>query len=131
MSKICIPAFAVLAMGTLCMTHTLAQSSTQKTSSAPAASAKAPGRPLKNPGAAGRGTLDLHAPPLNHVIPSSQLRYIMANDDSDTDSAVEVSVKGTKSVIVPGAPGNQLQAIPWAIFHPTQAWRIFTPLEQP
>jgi hypothetical protein len=129
MSKICTPAFAVLAMATLCMTHAQAQSSAQVTSSAPAASAKAPAHPGKNSGAGARGTLDLRAPPLNHIMPSAQLRYIMANDDAD--SPTEVSVKGTKTVVVPGAPGNQLQAIPWAIFHPTQAWRIFTPLEQP
>jgi hypothetical protein len=132
MPKICIPAFAVLAMATLCMTHAQAQSPAQGTSSAPAAAAKAPAHPVKSSAAAARGSLDLHAPPLNHVLPSSQLRYIMANDDdADADSTAEVSVKGTKTVLVPGAPGNQLQAIPWAIFHPTQAWRIFTPLEQP
>jgi len=131
MSKICTPAFAVLAMATLCMTHAQAQSAAQVTASAPTASAKAPAHPGKSSGAAARGTLDLHTPPLNHIMPSAQLRYIMANDDADADSATEVSVKGTKTVVVPGAPGNQLQAIPWAIFHPTQAWRIFTPLEQP
>jgi hypothetical protein len=131
MSKICMPAFAVLAIATLGMAHAQAQSSAQVTSSAPAtASAKAVAT-RKNSGAAARGTLDLHAPPLNHVMPSSELRYILANDDADADSAVEVSVKGVKTVVVPGAPGNQLQAIPWAILHPTQAWRIFTPLEQP
>jgi hypothetical protein len=131
MSKICTPAFAVLAMATLCTIHAQAQSSVQVASSAPAASAKAPAHPNKSSAAAAHGTLDLHAPPLTHIMPSSQLRYIMANDDADADSPAEVSVKGTKAVVVPGAPGNQLQAIPWAIFHPTQAWRIFMPLEQP
>jgi hypothetical protein len=131
MSKICTPAIAVLAMAALCMTHAQAQSPAPGTSSAPAAAAKAPAHPGKGSGAAARGKLDLHTPPLSQVMPNSQLRYIMANDDADADSATEVSVKGTKTVIVPGAPGNQLQAIPWAIFHPTQAWRIFTPLEQP
>jgi hypothetical protein len=131
MSKICTSAFAVLAMATLGVTHAQAPSSPQVTSSAPATSAKTPPHAGKSSAAAARGSLDLHAPPLNHIIPSAQLRYIMANDDADADSPTEVSVKGTKTVIVPGAPGNQLQAIPWAIFHPTQAWRIFTPLEQP
>lgn len=73
--------------------------------------------------------LDLHTPPLNHIYPSSELRYILAADDSSTDSASEVSVKSERYVVrVPGAPGNQLQALPWAVLHPTQAWRIFTPL---
>ncbi len=134
MSKICTPAFAVLAMATLCMTQVQAQSSTPVTSSAPATSAKAPAKATHSRKSSdpARGTLDLHAPPLEHIMPSAQLRYIMmAGDDADADSATEVSVKGDKRVVVPGAPGNQLQAIPWAIFHPTQAWRIFTPLEQP
>jgi hypothetical protein len=131
MSKICTPAFAVLAMVTLCMNLAQAQSPAPGTSSAPSTAAKVPAHPGKSPAAAAHGKLDLHTPPLNQVMPSSQLRYIMANDDADADSATEVSVKGTKTVIVPGAPGNQLQAIPWAIFHPTEAWRIFTPLEQP
>ena len=131
MSKTWMPAFAVLAMATLCMTQANAQSAAPGASSAPAAALKAPARPGKSSAAASHGSLDLHTPPLSHVIPSEQLRYIMANDDADADSATEVSVKGSKTVIVPGAPGNQLQAIPWAIFHPTQAWRIFTPLEQP
>jgi hypothetical protein len=132
MSKICTPAFAVLAMATLGITHAQAQSATQVSSSAPAAaSAKSAVPSGKRSATAAHGNLDLHAPPLNHIMPSSQLRYIMASEDGDADSATEVSVKGTKTVIVPGAPGNQLQAIPWAIFHPTQAWRIFTPLEQP
>jgi hypothetical protein len=132
MCKICTPVFAVLAMATLGMAHAQAQSAVPVSSSAPAtASAKAPAA-RKSSGGAVRGGLDLHAPPLNHIMPSSELRYILANDDADSDSSTEVSVKGVKAVIVPGAPGNQLQAIPWAILHPTQAWRIFTPLvEQP
>jgi hypothetical protein len=79
--------------------------------------------------AARRAPLDLHTPPLEHLYPRSELRYILAADDSSNDSPTEVSVKSRSyTVHVPGAPGNQLQAIPWAIVHPTQAWRIFTPL---
>jgi hypothetical protein len=133
MFKICTPAFAVLAMATLAMSQAQAQSPAQVTSSAPAAAAAKPAVPSgKRAGApAAHEPLDLHAPPLNHIMPSAELRYIMANDDSDADLPTEVSVKGTKTVVVPGAPGNQLQAIPWALVHPTQAWRIFTPLQQP
>jgi hypothetical protein len=132
MSKICTPAFAVLAMATLGLGHAQSQSAAPVTSSAPAAAASAKAaHSAKSSGAVTRGKLDLHTPPLDHIMPSSELRYIMANDD-DADLPGEVSVKGTKTVVVPGAPGNQLQAIPWAILHPTQAWRIFTPLvEQP
>lgn len=106
-----------------------AQNATATTSSAPAAVPAAHGS--KKTGAPRRAPLDLHAPPLNHIYPRSELQYILATDDSNTDTATEVSVKSTKATVhVPGGPGNQLQAIPWAIVHPTQAWRIFTPLEE-
>lgn len=130
MSKICTPAFTVLAIASLGMPDAQAQSAAQVSSSAPASASAKVLAPRKGSRAPARATLDLHAPPLNHIMPSSELRYILANDDADADSAAEVSVKGVKTVIVPGAPGNQLQAIPWAILHPTQAWRIFTPLEE-
>ncbi len=48
------------------------------------------------------------------------------------ESETEVSVTGSRAAInVPVTPGNQLLAIPWALLHPTQAWRVFTPIEQP
>jgi hypothetical protein len=100
-----------------------AHSQTPAAASAPAA------KPTKAAATKPASSMDLQAPPLNHVIPRSELQYIMAPDDVE-DSATEVRVKGAKQVVtVPGAPGNQLQAIPWALIHPTQAWRIFTPLE--
>jgi hypothetical protein len=122
--------FAVLA--TAALSEASAQTAAPTASSAPAAVRAVAGVPAKKPGAVARGSLDLHTPPLNHIYPSSELRYILATDDSGTDTATEVSVKSAKyGVRVPGTPGNQLQAVPWAIVHPTQAWRIFTPLEEP
>jgi hypothetical protein len=110
---------------------TLAQAQTPPpvAASAPAAKAAVHARST----ATARPPLDLHAPPLSHIYPSAELRYILAVDDPAVDDdTTEVSVKGTKYVVrVPGVPGNQLQAIPWAIVHPTQAWRIFTPLVEP
>ena len=47
-------------------------------------------------------------------------------------SATEVSVKGAKTVVhVPGAPGQPVAGHTLGHLHPTQAWRIFTPLEEP
>jgi hypothetical protein len=131
MSKTCTAALAVVTMAALGLTQVQAQGATRAASSAPVtASAKAAVPSARSTGAP-RANLDLQTPPLNRIMPRSQLRYILASEDADAESATEVSVKGTKSVIVPGAPGNQLQAIPWALFHPMQAWRIFTPLEEP
>jgi len=87
--------------------------------------------PGKASAPAARKSMDLRTPPLNHIYSSSALRYILAPDEASTDSATEVRVKSAKYVVkVPGTPGNQLQAIPWALLHPTQAWRVFTPLQE-
>jgi hypothetical protein len=124
---------AVAVLATAALTPVDAQNATATTSSSPAGLPVVTAVPAVHGNnktrATGRAPLDLSAPPLSHIYPSSELRYILAADDSSTDSATEVSVKSTKAAVrVPGAPGNQLQAIPWAIVHPTQAWRIFTPL---
>ena len=120
-------AFAVLATAALAQAQ--AQTAAPPAASAPAAHSAAQGS-TRTSGAA--RALDLHTPPLNHVYPSSELRYIMAVDEPNAEDTTEVSIKGTKYVVrVPGGPGNQLQALPWAIMHPTQAWRIFTPLVEP
>jgi hypothetical protein len=102
-----------------------AQTPAPATSSAPAKAhaSKAPPPPAK--------LMDLHTPPLSDIYSRSQLRYMMAYDPDEMSDS-EVSVQGSKpGVNVPVAPGNQLLAVPWALLHPTQAWRIFTPVESP
>lgn len=120
---------ALLAAGSLAHAQTPASSAAVAT---PAKAAAAPSSAnSKKSHAPAKSNLDLHAPPLSHIYPRQELQYIMAYDP---DAAIdgEVSVKGSKSVVnVPVSPGNQLQAIPWALFHPTEAWRIITPIEQP
>lgn len=114
-------ALALLAAATLAQAQTPATA----TSSAPAKAhaTKAP-RPSSR-------KLDLKAPPLNHVYSASQLRYMMAYDPDDTSDS-EVSIKGARAAVnVPVTPGNQLLAVPWALLHPTQAWRVLTPVESP
>ncbi len=81
-------------------------------------------RPVAHP-------LDLHAPPLERIYSRKELRYMLAYDP-DEPSDTEVRVKGSRAGInVPVTPGNQLLAVPWALLHPTQAWRVLTPIEQP
>jgi hypothetical protein len=102
-----------------------AQTATPAASSAPtkAHAAKAP-RPAAK-------SLDLSAPKLNDIYSRSELRYMLAYDPDDMSDS-EVSVTGAKSAVnVPVTPGNQLLAVPWALMHPTQAWRIFTPVLSP
>jgi hypothetical protein len=105
---------------------TATASTARAASSAPAkVAAHAAPKPL----APQRATLDLQAPPLSHIYPREQLQYIMAIDSADADDAQEVNVKGEKYLMP--VPRSQFQAIPWALMHPTQAWRVFTPIEAP
>jgi len=72
--------------------------------------------------------LNLDAPALSRMYSRAQLRYILNQPDADVVDVQDVSVQGEHYVAV---PMGQLQAIPWAILHPTQAWRIFTPVISP
>jgi hypothetical protein len=70
-----------------------------------------------------RPRLDLHTPPLNHVLSSRQLSALSA--ELADSSAEEVTVKATRDT--PACCGTFI-AVPWAITHPRNAWRIFTPV---
>jgi hypothetical protein len=108
------------------------QAPTPTPSATPAASSaarKAATHAPKQASPAQRSTMDLQAPPLSHIYPRQQLQYILAIDNSEVDDAQEVSVKGEKYLMP--VPKSQFQAIPWALMHPTEAWRVFTPIEEP
>jgi hypothetical protein len=60
--------------------------------------------------AANRKPLDLSAPPINHVLSREQVQAMVTDYPQ-----LEV-------------PQGQLRALPWAIMHPLDAWRIFTPV---
>ena len=123
---------AVLLTAVLAPALVRAQSPAPTPSASPAASSaatKAVPHAAKQASPAQRSTLDLQAPPLSHIYPRQQLQYILAIDNSEVDDAQEVSVKGAKYLMP--VPKSQFQAIPWALMHPTEAWRVFTPVEQP
>jgi hypothetical protein len=132
-SPLCV---AVLLTAALAQAPALVQAQTPATpvaSAAPSASS-APAKMAahaapKTAAAPQRSTLDLQAPPLSHIYPREQLQYIMAIDSTEADDAQEVNVKGEKYLMP--VPRSQFQAIPWALMHPTQAWRVFTPVEGP
>ena len=117
---------------TVALTQAPALVQAQTPSAAPAAAsapAKVAPHAARKASPGPHSTLDLHAPPLSHIYSRGQLQYILAVDSSDTDDAQEVSVKGEKYLMP--VPKSQFQAIPWALMHPTEAWRVFTPIEAP
>jgi len=67
--------------------------------------------------------LDLSAPPVEHVMPRAELRSMLAEEEPVEGEDVRVEQPHYR-VPVPGG----LFALPWALLHPTQAWRIFTPV---
>jgi hypothetical protein len=67
-------------------------------------------------------SLDLKAPDIRRVVPEIQLH---APDEAVEIDEQQVQVEGTRpEVYVPGG----LASLPWAVMHPTQAWRIFLPV---
>jgi hypothetical protein len=67
-------------------------------------------------------SLDLKAPDIRRVVPEIQLH---APDETVEIEEQQVQVEGTRpEVYVPGG----LASLPWAVMHPTQAWRIFLPV---
>ena len=77
--------------------------------------------------AASSAPLSLQSPPLEHVVERQQLRYMEAPEDPAADDD-QMSVKVQKNKAVVNPPMGQFQAVAWALLHPTQAWRIFTPV---
>ena len=67
--------------------------------------------------------LDLHAPPINHVMPRSQIEQQVS---SEVEVPADVTVE--RSHYTPQAPVGFLRAVPWALRHPLSAWRILMPV---
>jgi len=68
-------------------------------------------------------SLDLKAPDVRRVAPATL--YAASTDEPVEIDEQQVQVEGTRpEVYVPGG----LASLPWAVMHPTQAWRIFMPV---
>jgi hypothetical protein len=78
--------------------------------------------------AATHRTLDLTPPDIRKVMPSEELNTPLPEpNEADTVNVPEtVQVKGSSPA--PEVPGGILSVF-WALWHPTQAWRIVTPVQ--
>lgn len=79
----------------------------------PRAAAKPSGRPL-----------DLSAPPVSHVMTPEQVQALIQQPDEDETQEVMVERERYQSPV----PRGQVRALAWALMHPLEAWRIFTPV---
>jgi len=70
--------------------------------------------------------LDLRAPDIHHVFSEAELQQKLTPLDEPQESEIqETRVEGERQ-LTPVSIG--ILAIPWAIIHPTQAWRILMPM---
>jgi hypothetical protein len=77
--------------------------------------------------ASNSATLDLRAPAITRVFSEAELQQKLDDPTEDIHEAPTVQVEGERQV-TPVSVG--LMAIPWAIVHPTQAWRILMPVPE-
>jgi hypothetical protein len=70
------------------------------------------------------GPLDLSAPPINHVMTPEQVQALIAEPYDSEPEDVTVQEQRYEAPV----PSGQIQALTWALVHPLQAWRIFTPV---
>jgi hypothetical protein len=77
------------------------------------------------PLAAGPSRLDLRAPAIASVVPQSELQTALPDPDEPKYDEPLVKVEGERGVPVDVPVG--IMSLPWAVRHPTQAWRIFLP----
>ena len=69
-------------------------------------------------------SLDLRAPDIRTLVPEVRLREPLDDPYEAQQDQEQIQVQGTRpEVYVPGG----LMSLPWAVMHPTQAWRIFLP----
>lgn len=70
-------------------------------------------------------TLDLRPPDIRHVFSEAELQQKIQDPADEHEIQETVQVEGQRR-LAPVSIG--LLSIPWAVMHPTQAWRIFTPI---
>jgi hypothetical protein len=67
--------------------------------------------------------LDLHAPDIRRVFSQAELQRRLPEPGEEQQETVQVQGEREMAPISVG-----IMALPWAIRHPTQAWRIFMPM---
>jgi hypothetical protein len=68
--------------------------------------------------------LDLSAPPISHVMTPEQVQALIGEPEDSAPEDVMVEEERYQAPV----PRGQIQALTWALVHPLEAWRIFTPV---
>jgi hypothetical protein len=80
---------------------------------------------VKAPAASPNAPLDLRAPDIHQVFSAADLQRPLDDPEEQLYVQETVQVEGQRQ-LAPVSIG--IMAVPWAILHPTQAWRIFMPM---
>jgi hypothetical protein len=72
--------------------------------------------------------MNLNAPDIRSVVAPDELRQPLVASDQQAQEDDAETVEVNTAPRTPDVPGG-FGALWWAIQHPTQAWRIFTPAE--
>jgi hypothetical protein len=78
-------------------------------------------------GRLGPPPLDLRAPALTQVFTPATLQLMLVEQQENEDVA-DVRVQSGRAA--PDVPRGLFRAIPWAVMHPTQSWRLVTPVTE-
>lgn len=70
--------------------------------------------------------LDLAAPPIEHVMTPEAVQSLIADREADEQDAEDVMVESPH--YESPVPTGTFRALPWALMHPLEAWRIVTPI---
>lgn len=73
--------------------------------------------------------LSLAPPDIHRVVPQQDLEGTIEDPDAAADEEPPPEVKVSGDQAAPEVPDNQFLALWWGLTHPTQAWRIFTPVQ--
>jgi hypothetical protein len=115
-----------LALGTISALVLVAATAALAQEAAPSPSAQItagviPGERLGPP------PLDLRAPALTQVFTPATLQLMLV-EQQDNEDVADVRVQSERAA--PDVPRGLFRAIPWAIMHPTQSWRVITPVTE-
>jgi hypothetical protein len=74
-----------------------------------------------------QGGLDLAPPDIRRILPARELEGPLLDLDEPEEPPPTVQVHGQRQT-APVVPGG-IASLWWGATHPTQAWRIFTPVQ--
>ena len=63
---------------------------------------------------------------MRHVLTPQQVQSLVAEREDDESPPEDVTVQSEH--YEDPVPSGAFRALPWALLHPAEAWRIFTPI---